>query len=305
MTERSDQIDLAPRRRVRAVAVLPSLLTLGNLLCGFAAVFYASRRFTPDDPTTYVLGYWTPLTISAVLVFVGMIFDGLDGWVARLTRSFSDLGEQLDSMADMITFGLAPAFLMLQLADIGTPFVGSEKTDTYLGRTVLLIAGIYVACCALRLARFNIEASKHEDTGRSNGHDAFSGLPSPGAAGTVAAIVMLHQHHWGDHPGSAGALVTTAAMVAITLAVALAMVSRLPYSHVVNRHLRNRAPFHYIVIIVLIAALSWLQFQTSLAIGFVIYAASAPIGVVYRRIRHRPRNGDSAPTPSADADELI
>lgn len=297
MTERSDQIDATPRRRVRAVAVLPSLLTLGNLLCGFAAVFYASRRFTPDDSTTYVLGHWTPLTISAVLVFVGMIFDCLDGWVARLTRSFSDLGEQLDSMADMITFGLAPAFLMLQLADIRTPFVGSETTDTYLGRAVLLIAGIYVACCALRLARFNIEASKHDDNERSNGHEAFSGLPSPGAAGTVAAIVMLHQYHWGDHPASTAALVTTATMVAITLAVALAMVSRLPYSHVVNRHLRNRAPFHYIVIIILVVALSWLQFQTSLAIGFVIYAVSAPLGVVYRRLRHRGGGGDRDDQP--------
>lgn len=291
MTQRSDQFDPGPQRRIRAVALLPSLLTLGNLLCGFMSIVYASRGFEPIEPATYVLGYWTPLTISAVLVFVGMIFDGLDGWVARLTRSYSDLGEQLDSMADMITFGLAPAFLVVQLADIGTPFVGSHTTDSYLGRITLVLAAVYVACAALRLARFNLEQAK-DDLDATQGHEAFTGLPSPGAAGTVAAIVILHQSRWAADPSHLWALLVTAALVVVMFGVALAMVSRLPYSHLVNRHLRHRAPFRTIVLFILVIALSWIEFQVSLAVGFIVYVMTAPTQALLKLWRSRTRRHD-------------
>jgi CDP-diacylglycerol--serine O-phosphatidyltransferase len=288
MTQRSDEFDFKPQRRIRAVALLPSLLTLGNLLCGFISIVYASRWFEPIDPSTYVLGYWTPLTISAVLVFVGMIFDGLDGWVARLTGSYSELGEQLDSMADMITFGLAPAFLVVQLADIGTPFVGSDTTDTYLGRITFVLAAVYVACAALRLARFNLEQAK-DDLDATHGHNAFTGLPSPGAAGTVAAIVILHQSRWAAEPSNLWALLVTGALVAVMLGVALAMVSRLPYTHVVNRHLRHHAPFRTIVVLILVVAFSWIEFQASLAVGFIVYVMTAPAQALLKLWRSRAR----------------
>ena len=105
-----------PRRRRgknlrgRPIAVLPTMFTLGNLLCGFMAVFVASRPI--DTPMVFD---WTPLTCAALFIFVGQIADALDGRVARLTRSTSDLGEQLDSMADMVTFGVAPARKLFDL----------------------------------------------------------------------------------------------------------------------------------------------------------------------------------------------
>ena len=86
------------------IAVLPTLLTIGNLLCGFAAIFFASRL----EDLRLPFG-WTPLAWAAAVIFLGMVFDGLDGRIARLTRNTTDLGEQLDSMADMVTFGVAPA----------------------------------------------------------------------------------------------------------------------------------------------------------------------------------------------------
>ena len=120
------------------------------------------------------------MTFAALWIFLGLILDGLDGRIARMTRSESELGEQLDSMADMVTFGVAPAFICVQLAGIGTPFFG--MSDTLYDRLGLVIAGIYVACAGLRLARFNIDPGDDD-------HRSFKGLPSPGAGGTVASLV--------------------------------------------------------------------------------------------------------------------
>src|SRR5690606_15347871 len=107
--ERRLRLRRRPARR-RSIALLPTLCTLGSALCGFLAVFFASRA-----PDTVMLWNWTPLTFAAVFIFLGMVLDALDGRLARMTRSTSSFGEQLDSMADMVTFGVAPAFLAVQL----------------------------------------------------------------------------------------------------------------------------------------------------------------------------------------------
>jgi CDP-diacylglycerol--serine O-phosphatidyltransferase len=96
--------------RASAVRALPTLLTLGNLMCGFAAIHYVAK---PIEPTT-IFG-WNTLTVAGTLIFLGMFFDGIDGFAARLTRSASSFGAQLDSLADVVTFGVAPAFMMLRL----------------------------------------------------------------------------------------------------------------------------------------------------------------------------------------------
>src|SRR5690606_12393377 len=114
-------------------------------------------------------------------IFLGMLLDGLDGRVARMTRSTSELGEQLDSMADMVTFGVAPAFLAVQLVGVVSPL---SLAEDMFDRFAMVVAFIYVACAALRLARFNIETKSDNVVD----HLSFSGLPSPGAAGTVASM---------------------------------------------------------------------------------------------------------------------
>ena len=185
-----------PRRRLRdtrvarGIKVLPTLLTLGNLLCGFAAIHYAAKPVEASD----FFG-WSTLTVAGTLIFFGMFFDALDGGVARLTRSTSDLGAQLDSLCDMVTFGVAPAFMMLRLvshyygAEHGTNILGPDA-DNFYAKATWTIAAVYICCTALRLARFNSETVNDDVTA----HMWFRGLPSPGSAGCVASLILLHQH---------------------------------------------------------------------------------------------------------------
>lgn len=269
------------RRRLRVrrlpISTLPTLLTLGNVLCGFMAVFFASRPATADLPFG-----WTPLTVAASAIFLGMVFDGLDGRVARLTNSTSELGEQLDSMADMITFGVAPAFIAIQLVGAGVPYI-TESADHLFGRVTLVIGCVYVACAALRLAQYTVEAryKRHADP------NLFTGLPSPGAAGTVAALALLHQdliQLVAPTPWMINAAAVT--MVGVMLLTALAMVSKLPYVHVMNRYLRDRAKPGTVAMYVIVMLLLFIYPQISLAAGFTAYALSAPAAWITKRIKH-------------------
>lgn len=284
----------ARRRRVtrRTLSVLPSMLTLGNLLCGFVAVFLASR---PAD-TVLPMG-WSPLTYAAILIFLGMVFDGLDGSVARMTHSTSSLGEQLDSMADMVTFGVAPAFLAVQVIGVQTPYL-AEQADPYFGRVVLVIACIYVACTALRLARFNVEVVQPEESD----HLSFKGLPSPGAAGTVASLALLHQHLIAPNHElneAAGALspagLAAFVMVGIMMLAAFAMVSKLRYLHVVNRYIAGRhAKIGTLAKLVVVLLLLAVYPRQALAAGFCLYALSAPAAWLWQRVFKRNKNNPPA-----------
>ncbi len=283
-------------RRLQTVAILPSMMTLGNLLCGFAAVFYASRpEMLPDGGANLVLGNWKPLSVAASLIFIGMLFDAIDGRIARMTGQTSRFGGQLDSMADMVSFGVAPAFIIIQLVGIGTPFFGVDRVDNYFDRAVLVVAGIYVACTGLRLARYNVETDE-------SAHDAymhFKGLPSPGAAGTVASIALVYQWLAIREAGALWQEAVGVAMVLLTLLVAIAMVTNLPYVHVMNRYMRGRGRFHYIALgVVLVLLLATIP-QLSIAGGFVVYALSAPVA----RLLHRGEKPDAEEEDIDDLDE--
>lgn len=255
------------RARQKTVAVLPSMLTLGNLLCGFTSIFLASRALSTDLPWG-----WTPLTFAGVFVFLGMVFDAFDGSVARLTHNTSELGEQLDSMADMVSFGVAPAFMVIQLIGVNAPFL-AERSDAYLDRIAMVIAGIYVCCVALRLARFNTELNEPDELD----HDSFKGLPSPGAAGTVVSLILLHQHFFAHlDPDHWVIRATAVSMVGIMLLVALAMVSNLRYPHVVNRYFRGRAKFTSFAMALILVMLLFVAPQQSIACFAVSYALFTP-----------------------------
>jgi len=265
----------ARRAALRTISVFPTLLTLGNLLCGFGAVFFASR----PAQTAIPMG-WSPLTFSASLIFLGMVLDAFDGRIARLTGNTSDLGEQLDSMADMVTFGVAPAFLAVQLIGVAAPFI-SVQNDQMFDRCVVICACIYVACAALRLARFNLIVGHEEN----RDHLSFEGLPTPGAAGTVASLVLLHQHFLVDgNPMSWSIRLAAIGMVIIMLLAAFGMVSRLRYQHVVSRYLAGRVGFVTISRIVMLGLLLLIHLQGALAAGFVFYAISAPSVWMWRKL---------------------
>jgi CDP-diacylglycerol---serine O-phosphatidyltransferase len=285
------------RRRRRTVAVLPTLFTLGNCLCGFASLHYAAKG---DVGATGVSNY----AIAGYLIFLAMVFDMLDGRMARLAKATSDFGGELDSLADMLSFGAAPAFLTLSViskllypgADAGGPYDAlGPFAEGLLGRLFWIIGAIYVSCTALRLARFNVHNKHAEDS-----HMSFQGLPSPGAAGVVASSVIFFEtlqptaHHlvaWGVplDPKMTGLLRSAFpyAMPVVLLMMALLMVSRLNFAHVTNQYLRGRRPFSYVVRLVVVVALLvvWPQL-TALAVIYV-YAFSAPVAWAFRSVFRR------------------
>jgi len=275
------KLTLSRRRRaaLKAIAVLPTMFTLANLLSGFFAIFLASR-----DPQMKLPFDWSPLTFAVLAVFAGMIFDALDGRIARLTKQTSELGEQLDSFADMVTFGVAPAFIAIMLVDVHIPFLAEGLQDTLIDRAVLVTGGIYCACAALRLARFNVEVKSPA----VSDHMSFKGLPSPGAAGTVVSVVLLHEHLLAPFMREHRAIgletmaetwplwLSKIGMIIVMLLVAFAMVSRLRYIHVMNRYFRGKASFNSIVLAVVAVLIAAIVPVYAFVIVLVLYALSAP-----------------------------
>jgi CDP-diacylglycerol--serine O-phosphatidyltransferase len=228
-------------RAVKKIAILPTMLTLGNAVCGFAAIACASK-IRPENPIDAENARY--FFYSGWLILAAMLFDVFDGYVARLSRTASDFGGQLDSLCDAISFGAAPAFLLLRL--------GQDWQATSMRNAVPVIAALYMVCAILRLARFNVENSPDPAW-----HKRFKGLPSPAAAGCVATLGMLRGQTpeilVGVEPILHGVVKYGAPVGA--LLVALLMVSRVSYPHMTKQLLRGRRHFSYIVRIVMVVFL--------------------------------------------------
>ncbi|MCE5301641.1 MAG: CDP-diacylglycerol--serine O-phosphatidyltransferase, partial [Planctomycetaceae bacterium] len=219
---------------IRTIAVFPTLLTLGNLICGFFAIVVASRIDKPE-----AIAGIDPLDIrnamtSGCLIFLAMVFDGLDGYVARLARTTTDFGAQLDSLCDVVSFGVAPAFLLVKMCPRFTYFYD---------QAIWVIAAAFAACAALRLARFNVETSEDDD------HLYFSGLPSPAAAAMVAGFaIMFYTLRQNVTPLKENVDIALQAVLPyFALLTALLMVSRIRYPHITNRVLRGHRSFGHVV----------------------------------------------------------
>jgi CDP-diacylglycerol--serine O-phosphatidyltransferase len=265
-------------RPIRTISVFPTLLTLGNLVCGFFAIVVASRV---DKPATQVPpSLWmdtTNVMISGWLIFLAMIFDGLDGYVARLSNTASEFGAQLDSLSDVVTFGVAPGFLLVKMC----PYPTSLHNDT-----MWVIATVYAACAALRLARFNVETSDEDD------HLQFSGLPSPAAALSIAGFaIMFYSLRNVDAPLQEVRQTIDTILQSILpyfgIFAALLMVSRIPYPHVVNQIFRGQKTFAHVVAVVF--ALMTIMLIRGYAIpiifcGFVFYG---PVRFLWQKWMHR------------------
>jgi CDP-diacylglycerol---serine O-phosphatidyltransferase len=248
---------------VKRIAILPTLLTLGNAVCGFASIHYASK-ITLKTPDVEARVYFE---VAAVLIFAAMLFDVLDGYVARLSKTASEFGGQLDSLCDAISFGLAPAFLLLRMCQ--------EWSQPPLKHGVIVIAALYMVCALLRLARFNLENSPDPAS-----HKRFKGLPSPAAAGCLAALALLRSElpeYWGWLDEARVQLVLKALAPAGALGVALLMVSRFSYPHMTKQLFRRRRQFSFVVQAVLLISFVVLLPAPSLFALFWAYALSAPI----------------------------
>ena len=283
------------RKRLRTIAMLPALLTLGNLFFGFLAIYCcglemrdlgakvdASAVLTLHSARIEAIAP-TYLAVGAIMLLMAMICDALDGRVARLTGQASRFGEQLDSLADAVSFGVAPALLMVtmmrrEVAQWGHVPFGYER----FGQAVVLIGAVYVLCTALRLARFNVEATMEDAA-----HHGFRGLPSPGAAAAVVSIVFLHEHLDLGVKWVRTAAAITHLLPICTLAVALLMVSRIPYVHALNALLRRR-PFGHVVLVLMVFVL-FLLYPSQMAVILAwVFVAHGPALKLWRRLVGRP-----------------
>ncbi len=272
-----------PRRRIlRDTTVLPTLMTLMNGIAGFASIHYATKGG---------LGLATGARLSgaAWLVFVAMAFDAIDGRLARMTRQATDFGAQLDSLCDAISFGVAPAVLMVQTVSMALrsqlqPFDVFEATGSHLGRLVMAIAALYMCCALLRLARFNTENAPDVLH-----HMDFKGLPSPAAAAAVAALVLLFDYVQTAPTGWKAApwlmMTAGATLPAMTSLVALLMVSRFGYPHLINQLIIGRRSLWFIVAAVAGIVVSLLFLQLALTLAVLIYVASGPAAAAVRKAR--------------------
>jgi CDP-diacylglycerol--serine O-phosphatidyltransferase len=262
-----------PRRRrgqpLLTIQVLPTLVTLGNLLAGVLALAYLEDSMGATDPAVRD-GLWSK---AAWLVFLGMFCDALDGRIARLTRTTSPFGAQLDSLADVVTFGLVPAFLSKTMLSVTFPSVSP--------RLLLALSVVYVGGAALRLARYNVESARVSPGGAPHVTLVFRGMPSPAAAGLLASVVLLRLEY---------ALPALGVVLAfLTPVVGLLMVSRLPYPHVLNRWLEGRRGIPAMVLLAVTLFLVLAFFLETIAAVFVAYALSGPVLFALARLTGRPR----------------
>jgi len=228
----------------RGVFLLPNLFTTGALFCGFYAVIAAMRGDFETAP---------------IAILFALVFDGLDGRVARLTNTSSKFGAEYDSLADMVSFGVAPALVMFSwgLGDLGK--IGWSA------------AFIFVACAALRLARFNTQVGVGDP-------NYFMGLASPAAACILACTVWVCQDQ-----GWAGSTIPAEVAVlaaALTATAAILMVARVPYHSFKGLDLHGRVPFVAIFLIVLAFALVTVDPPKVLLLASLAYAASGPVALL-------------------------
>jgi CDP-diacylglycerol--serine O-phosphatidyltransferase len=263
------------KQRLKYVTVLPSLITILNGVCGFAAIILASRG---------------AFAMAGYMVLLAMIADMLDGRLARMNKSTSSFGGQLDSLCDIISFGVAPAFLMLEvlqeykLAGFAQP---SVTFANFLQRFVWLAAAAYISCAAIRLARFNVENEEDESA-----HMSFIGLPTPAAAGVVVSLIIFHQEiilpelSGGDTPAYLGfcesAIMYT--LPFLVLGVAVLMVSRIRYPHILNQYIKGKKPFtHFIRVLLFLLFVIWSR-QAALVLIFCGFAASSFVKWFYYKV---------------------
>lgn len=243
------------RRKILKVHVLPTLMSLGNLLCGVASISYALTAASGVDQSDYAM------YLAGMFIFFAMACDLLDGRLARLTGGESRFGAELDSLADLVSFGVAPAvFVRAMTSDLVLPH-----------RYGWALVGIYVAFAAVRLARYNVEKdSKPEQT--------FSGLPVPAAAGAVmslglVAVSLQHFELKGTLPPAA-ARALVAGLPVYMLVLGCLMVSRVRYAHVGRLLLAGKKSFAHLAALLLVLVLAFMQLELTLALGFTVYVAT-------------------------------
>jgi CDP-diacylglycerol--serine O-phosphatidyltransferase len=278
------------RQRLKYITVLPSLVTILNGVCGFSAIVFASKGASaginhfPYHKLT--LPYFA---MAGYMILLAMIADVLDGRLARMSKNTSSFGGQLDSLCDIISFGVAPAFLMLKVLEYKlSGFAEDLSFVNFLQRFIWLAAAAYISCAAIRLARFNVENEEDESA-----HMSFIGLPTPAAAGVVVSLVIFHQETLLElsSKSSQAYLVCENAVIyalpLLVLGVSVLMVSRIRYPHILNQYIKGKKPFaHFIRALLFLALVIWSR-QVALVLIFCGFAASGFLKWFYYKVIHK------------------
>lgn len=237
----------------RGIYLLPNLFTTGGLFAGYYSIIAS------------INGHYE---IAAITVFIAALLDGLDGRVARLTNTQSAFGEQYDSLADLISFGLAPSLLMYNwsLYSLGS-------IHPVMGKIGWLVAFIYAVCGALRLARFNVHIGSVDK-------NYFEGMPSPAAAGLLCSFVWVAVDH--EYTGISLQYI----VLAITLIAGLLMVSKFKYYSFKTLPFKETVPFVWILLLVLVFVMLTLAPAKVLLVVFSSYAVS---GILVSLFQYKQR----------------
>jgi CDP-diacylglycerol---serine O-phosphatidyltransferase len=247
------------------IPVLPTLITLGSLLCGFGAIVTATL-------TKEGVPQINRIEFAAWLVLVAMIFDALDGRVARMSNQVSEFGGELDSLCDAISFGVAPGVVALAAM---TPYCHNAWET----RLAWAASALFAVCAVLRLARFNVATKPDEES-----HRTFQGLPSPSAAGMIVSFVILHANlvqaesfEW----------VGWVVVPALLVTVGPLMVSRVRYVHLIGELTRGERSFPFFLGLVFLVFLVLLLKEYIIPVIFTTYVLSGLVGVAIDRVLDR------------------
>ncbi len=242
------------RQRRRGIYLLPNLITTGALFAGFYAI---------------VAGMNGQLIAAALAIFAAFALDAVDGRVARRTQTESQFGAEYDSLSDMVAFGVAPALVAF-----------SWGLGSALGRVGWVVTFIYMACAALRLARFNVKGEV----------SSFTGLASPSAAAVIACSVWV----WSDTFGTEPDVLAAACMGAITFVVSLLMVSNFEYYSPKALNVKGRVPFITLVLAAFVFAVLLADPPRVLLVLFSLYALSGPAKFAWQAVRKSRKAAEDA-----------
>lgn len=256
------------RSRAQILKYIPNMLTLCNSLCGFAAILYMMHSFRTTPAAALDI-----FCVAAWVIFFAMIFDVFDGLAARLLNAASLHGIQMDSLSDMVTFGVTPAIMTALFAECCF-----EWQPTQIWRIgIYLLCSVYLGGAALRLATYNVHATlKTQAKGRA---DCFSGLPSPGAAAVLCVTILFLKSRFGENE----AMLTIIGHYLPVLAaiLGLLMTSSIPYIHAGKWLMsirRNRKKLPLVLVMIAILVCFRMDGLLFLTVGYLL---SGPVMLIF------------------------
>ena len=232
---------------------LPTIVSMGNLTCGFVAIIFIINK---------------ELSYAAWLVIAAMVFDGLDGQIARMIKTKIAWGGQIDSLADMLTFGIVPAFL------IGSTNAFSSNI------AIWFVCFFFTLCAAIRLARHNVQ-----DDSKAERCEYFTGLPTTLAGGTVASLILLDSYL----KTTVGMPIVSKSLPSITFILGILMVSKIQYIKIIDVLRKKHDLAHLVMIIGVFSTLLVLFIlypHIMLSLGFCVYIIIGNQGIFRKRLAH-------------------